>query len=161
MVKIESTRTVTIPTHFKLGKPFYRQAVRYLYDDVNTRIAKQQTVSGGAIKKNAPSTIKRKLQYGLKPISLVGFGRIHGGRGSGHQRSDHYFVGKSAYTQKSTDKPAMLEKSHEAREAAQHLERRGYVDWWGISEPTRDKIYRFAETSMRHMIKSAVRRAGR
>jgi len=161
--EIKVVKNVTIPTQFTLKKQFYGKAVEILFNDVNRRIAKQQKADGSAIKGNAPSTKALKSKFGLKQISLVGFGSLHGGRGSGFQRSDHLFIGKAAYHQEFTNTYALLKPSAKAIEIAGYLDEMGYAvdEVIAISEKAQKRIFDLAKVSLRYMTKSAVSRAGR
>jgi len=164
-LEVKVVKKVTIPTDFTLGKPFYAKTVEYLFRDVNGRIAKQQKADGTPIKRNAESTLAQKRRYGLKPISLVGFGLLAKNyKGSkGLQRSDHHFVGKAAYHQFYDSHSAVLSISKDAERIARELDKMGYAvdEVIAISEPAQKRIFNLATVSLRHMMRSAVKRGGR
>ena len=170
---------IKIPTNFTLGKQFYDLAALHLWQDQSNAVnGKNIRVDGGKIKRNSEGTLERKRMRGQPQISLVDGWRGGGpvksapkgdkmtlneirgmGGAKGHMTNEHHFVGRNAFSVRTSKSWAMVQLKPDAIEIAKRLDERGYVLWYGIREKTQTRILNQAAVALRYMGIGAVKRA--
>lgn len=97
-----------------------------LIKDNISNILHQRTPSGGILKKNAPSTLKRKAQLGRGQLSLIW---------------DRILISRKTWFSKTTKKRGRVFLKPERSKIGRALKKMGY-DFFGISIKARVKILR-------------------
>lgn len=104
---------------------FLNPAGALVRNDIIANIKKQRTPSGGALKENAPSTKKRKMQILGHSLSLI-WNRV--------------LIKPSTWIIKAKKKIVLIRLSPERKKIGKILERKGY-HFFGISSWVRQVIF--------------------
>jgi len=116
-VKVTLTRTIIGgPPKIRFPEKTWRDVGDLVVGDIRERVYKQETIDGGRIKENAPSTLDSKKRRGKPLKSLIDKMRR--------------FVKKQFFTI-ATRKNAVV-VGHTTPDVLRWVQEMGYVDWFGL-----------------------------
>ena len=139
----------------QLGKQFWQDSGEAIEAGILDNIAKQKTADGGALKRNAPKTIERKLLLGRGIRSLVDEKHrfVQGAQGSYKIKLIGGMFGKATGVSViARDWP---------RRIGGYLEDKGYTGWFGISQKALALIRRLLRLEVKRVVAKAAREASK
>jgi hypothetical protein len=141
-VKFRRKRKSSIPP-LVFDRPFWTKVAAVLAADQVDRVEKQRSAAGGAIKRNAQSTLDRKQAQGKPPLSLVDEKQRFIQERFGSYEPVFYEAGRGV---------KIRVRSEKMRNVARHLIKRGY-EWIGMSRDASKAIRALFRADIRKQLR--------
>lgn len=148
MIKLGVVRKtrITGPVALRFDEPTLADLGKVTAASVLDNIRSQKQADGSALKMNAPSTREAKRRMGLPPLALV-FKQHRFVKGN--SASWKYIVDEKG--NKVSIKPSNAELANISR----HLQEKGYLGWFAVSDKARAAIRARVQKFIRDAIKKA------
>jgi hypothetical protein len=150
-----------LPVDLSAGQQFFNRIRRLVMRAQSDRVEAQRTIDGGPIEGNTGPTRATKRRRGQPQLSLIDGWRTSGikwtsaGRSGGKtgrsvafstgplkgkQTNQHHFTGMNSMMSTASDVSAVVWLPYDSSKIAEHLEKLGYVRWWGFDAKTNQRI---------------------